>query len=322
MSDNRLRDYAYIVLGMAIFAIGFTALILPHHIVVGGMAGFATLVYFASAETLPVAFTMYATNLLMLAIWFKILGKAFVIRTVFGATLLSGIIGMIEGYFTSHPPLVTDPTMSVLMGSVICGLGIGVYYSHGGSSGGTDIVAAILDKSRRASVGQTMVVVDVTIVTLSFFLPFEGDFDARIQARVPVILYGWASIAIYSYIADRIVAAPRRANQFLILSPRWDEIARAVTHEIGRGVTTVRGSGYWTGEDRTLLIIWCRQFDTPRIYGIVRRIDPDAYIIQSEARSLYGNGFDPLSVTRGATKEMPTPENKTTTNVKATPTLS
>lgn len=289
-----VRDYLIIVAGMAIYALGFTVFILPHQIVVGGMAGFSSLVFFASGETVPVAFTMYVTNIAMLLIWFRTLGRKFVVRTVFGATILSGIIGAIEGYFTSRPPIVTDTTMSVLMGSAICGLGIGLYYAHKGSAGGTDIVAAIFEKKSNISIGRTMMIIDIAIVTCSFFLPFEGDMDARIQQRVQTILYGWASIIIYSLLANYIVNLDKQTIQFLILSPRWQEIADRITHESGRGVTTVGGTGFWTGESRTLLIVWCRQYDADRIYEIVRRIDETAYIIQSEARSVYGNGFDPL----------------------------
>lgn len=294
LSKTTLRDYAFIIFGMGLYALGFTIFILPHEIVTGGMAGFSTLVYFASDCRVPVAVTMYGVNLLMLALGYRVLGRSFVIRTILGATGLSLMIGALEGYFTSHAPIVTDITMSVAMGSVICGLGIGLYYSHGGSAGGTDIVAALLERTRNISIGQSMVYVDVTIVTLSFLLPFDGDFDARIQARVQTIIYGWASIAIYSAIANRIVNADKQCIQFLILSPHWKDIAYRVTHECGRGVTTFDGKGYWTGEDRKLLIIWCRRYDADRIYAIVRSVDEEAYIIQSEATSVYGNGFDPL----------------------------
>ncbi len=289
-----LRDYLMIVIGMALYAIGFTAFILPHDIVVGGMAGFSTLVYFASAQTIPVAVTMYVVNIMMLVCWYKLLGRKFVVRTVFGATLLSLMIGSIEGYFTSHPPIVTDTTMSVLMSSVICGCGIGLYYVHKGSAGGTDIVAAIFDKKSNVSIGRTMMVIDVAIVTCSFFLPFDGDMDARIQSRVETIIYGWASIAVYSFLANYIVNADKQTIQFLILSPKWHEIADNITHKSGRGVTTFDSRGFWTGENRTMLIVWCRQFDADLIYEIVRRIDEGAYIIQSDAKSVYGNGFDPL----------------------------
>lgn len=293
-SNPDIRDYLIIIAGMALYAIGFTVFILPHQIVVGGMAGFSSLVFFASGETIPVAVTMYVVNIMMLVCWFKVLGRKFVVRTVFGATVLSAMIGAIEGYFTSRPPIVSDTTMSVLMGAAVCGFGIGLYYAHKGSAGGTDIVAAIFEKKSNVSIGRTMMVIDIAIVTCSFFLPFEGDMDARIQSRVQTIIYGWTSIVIYSFIANYIVNADKQTIQFLILSPKWREIADRVTHESGRGVTTFDGKGFWTGENRTMLIVWCRQYDADRIYEIVRRIDETAYIIQSDARSVYGNGFDPL----------------------------
>lgn len=293
-SNPDIRDYLIIIAGMALYAIGFTVFILPHQIVVGGMAGFSSLVFFASGETIPVAVTMYVVNIMMLVCWFKVLGRKFVVRTVFGATVLSAMIGAIEGYFTSRPPIVSDTTMSVLMGAAVCGFGIGLYYAHKGSAGGTDIVAAIFEKKSNVSIGRTMMVIDIAIVTCSFFLPFDGDMDARIQSRVQTIIYGWTSIAIYSFIANYIVNADKQTIQFLILSSKWREIADRVTHESGRGVTTFDGKGFWTGENRTMLIVWCRQYDADRIYEIVRRIDETAYIIQSDARSVYGNGFDPL----------------------------
>lgn len=293
-SNPDIRDYILIFVGMAIYALGFTAFILPHEIVVGGMAGFSTLVYFASGGLLPVAVTMYAVNILMLVCWYKVLGRKFVVRTVFGATILSGLIGAIEHYFTTHPPLVADMTMSVLLGSAVCGIGIGLYYAHKGSAGGTDIVAAVFEKKSNISIGRTMMIIDVTIVACSFFLPFSGDMDARIQSRVQTILYGWTSIIIYSMIANYMVNADKQTIQFIILSQRWKEIAGRVTRESGRGVTLIDGKGFWTGEERTMLIVWCRQYDAERIYGIVKSVDESAYIIQSDARSVYGNGFDAL----------------------------
>ena len=291
-NDNKtLRDYAVIVSGMALYAIGFTVFILPHEIVVGGMAGFSSLVFFASGEKIPVAVTMYAVNILMLVVWYRTLGRQFVVRTVIGATMLSLMIGSIENYFTSRPPLVEDITMSVLVGSAICGLGIGLYYAHKASSGGTDIVVAIFEKTKGISVGRTMLVIDATIVACSFFLPFDGDMDARIQARVQTITYGWASILIYSFIANYIVGLDKQTIQFIIVSKRWEELAHKITHDCNRGLTTVDAQGHWTGEQRRLLIVWCHQYDCDNIYEAISSVDPDAIVIQSEARSVHGNGF-------------------------------
>ena len=132
LSQN-IRDCIAIVSGILIYAVGFTVFILPHHIVIGGMAGFSSLIFYATGGRLPVAVVMYGTNILLLLCGFRYLGKGFVLRTIFGATLLSVLIGSVEGYFTSHPPLVSSAPMSVIMGAVMLGLGIGIYsvsYTH------------------------------------------------------------------------------------------------------------------------------------------------------------------------------------------------
>lgn len=293
---GQARSFAVITLGIFIYAVGFTVFILPHHIVIGGMAGFSTLVYYASFGKIPVAVTMYGVNLLLLLMGGKLLGKGFVLRTIYGATVLSVLIGLGEGYFTSHPPLVTSTPMSVLMGSMMLGLGIGMYYSHHGTCGGTDIVAAIMAQKTTLSMGRVMMIVDVSIVALSFFLPFDGDMEMRVQVRTETIIYGWMSIFIYSMLADKYMAAGRQTIQFIILSDKWSEIAERITHETGRGLTIWEARGYWTGHDRQMMILWCRKYDTQQIYYIIKSIDEHAYIVTNNVRSVYGNGFDHLRV--------------------------
>lgn len=286
------RNLMWIILGIAIYSVGFVVFVLPHHIVIGGMAGFSTLVFFASGERIPVAFTMYGVNLLLLACGYRYLGKGFVLRTIFGATVMSLIIGALEGYFISHPPLISDAPMSMLMGAAVLGVGIGIYIGHGGTAGGTDIVAAVMAKISNVSVGRVMMAVDISIVACSFFLPFDGDMEARVQARTQSIIYGWVAIFVYSYIADKFIYAGRQTVQFFILSDKWHEIAERITHETGRGVTTWESRGYWTGTSRTMMMVWCRQADTYKMYHIIHEVDPTAYVTTSLVRSVYGNGFD------------------------------
>lgn len=289
-----VKDYAYIVLGMIIYAIGFTVFILPHQIIIGGMAGFSSLVFYASGQRIPVAVTMYGVNIALLMCGYKFLGRTFVVRTIFGATVLSLLIGSIESYFTSHPPLVTDVTMSVLMGSMLCGVGIGTYYGHHGTAGGTDIIAAIMSKFSSMSVGRVMMVVDMSIVACSFLLPFDGDMEARVQVRTQVIIYGWLAIFLYSFITDKFLSSGRQTIQFIILSDKWHEIADRITKETGRGVTTWDATGFWTGADRKLMIVWARQYDAFSIHEIAIEVDEHAYITHSVVKSVYGNGFDIL----------------------------
>lgn len=294
--QKEAQNIVYIVLGIAIYAVGFCVFLLPHHIVIGGMAGFSTLVYYATGEAIPIAVTMYGMNLLLLALSWKIIGRAFVFRTVFGATLLSVLIGLMENYFSSHPPLIHDEAISMVMGAVVLGIGIGLYYSHHGTCGGTDIVAAVMTKLSDMSVGRVIMIVDISIVACSFFLPFDGDMEARIQSRTQSIIFGWICIFLYSYIADKFIYQGHKTIQFIILSEKWERIAYRITHETGRGVTTWEARGYWTGDAKTMMLVWCRQSNTAKIYEIVHEEDPRAYVTDSYVRSVYGNGFDILKM--------------------------
>jgi uncharacterized membrane-anchored protein YitT (DUF2179 family) len=306
---KELRDCAYIVIGMALYAIGFVAFILPHHVVIGGMAGFSSLIYYATAQVIPIAVIMYASNIILLLCGLKYLGRGFVIRTIFGSTVLSAIIGSMEHYFTTHDALITDPTMSVIMGAMLCGVGIGVYYSHHGTAGGTDIVAAVMSKLSNVSVGRVMMVVDMTIVACSFFLPFDGDVEERIQVRTQVIIYGWLSIFLYSYITDKFLNEGMQTIQFIIISEKWDEMSHRITTETGRGVTTWDGEGYWTKQGRKMMLVWARKSNAEKIMRIANAVDPNAYVTHSYVRSVYGNGFDTLTFKKKAKEENPvTPE--------------
>lgn len=293
---NGLRDLAFITLGIMIYAIGFTVFILPHHIVIGGMAGFSTLIYYATGGLLPLAAIMYGTNILLLICGYRYLGHGFVLRTIFGTTLLSMLIGLVEGYFTTHPPIVTSAPMSVMIGAVLLGLGIGIYYSHHGTTGGTDIVAAIMEHISDISMGRVMMIIDVTIVALSFFLPFDGDMEARVQSRSQTIIFGLLSIVVYSWLADYYIAQGKQTIQFIILSEKWDTMAHRITHETGRGATVWDAQGYWTGDQKKMMLVWCRQTDVDSILRIAHEVDPTAYVTTSTVRSVYGNGFDCLRI--------------------------
>jgi len=290
------RDYAMIVVGLALYAIGFTAFILPHGIVIGGMVGLGTLVYFATNTLIPVSVTMYGVNIMLVIGGYKMLGRQFTIRTVFGATGISLFVGLIEGYFTSHPPLIADTAMSIVLGGILCGMGIGTIYVHNGTSGGSDIIAAMVTKVSNVSVGRILMAVDMTIVALTFFLPFEGSLEARIQASIPKIIYGGVTIFIYSYMTDMIINTNRQATQFIIFSTKWAEIADKINQEAHRGVTVMDGLGWYSKQSVKVLMVWCRKIETVTISRIVKSIDPNAFITQTMANGAYGKGFDTMKV--------------------------
>lgn len=293
-----VKDYLMIIFGLCLYAVGFCIFILPHHIVIGGLTGVGTLVLFASGGVIPVAVTIYACNILLLSGGYKILGRSFVLRTIFGATFAALSIGAIEGYFTSHPPILADTPMSLILGAILCGIGVGTVFVHNGSSGGTDIVAAMVSKVSNVSIGRTMMITDMTIVALSFLLPYDGSIEARVQERVPMIIYGWVVTFIISYMTDMLINTNRQAKQFIIISPHWEQIADRINADARRGVTVLDGEGWYTRHPMKVLMVWCRKIESVTIFRIVKSIDPDAIITQSNVSGVYGKGFDQMRIKR------------------------
>lgn len=291
------KDYLVIIFGLIIYGIGFTAFILPHEIVIGGLSGVGTLVYFWTNGVIPVAVTQYACNLLLLGFAYKIVGKTFVLRTIFGATVISISIGVFEAIFMGlSKPLIEDISMSAILGAILCGIGIGLVFVHNGSSGGTDIVAAMVSKVSNVSIGRTMIFCDMLIVLCSLFLPFEGTFGERIQTRVPIVVYGWVVTFIVAYLTDMVINTNRQATQFIIFSTKWAEIADRINEEAHRGVTVLDGEGWYSKQQVKILMVWCRKIESVTIFRIVKSIDENAFITQTNANGVYGKGFDTMHV--------------------------
>ncbi|MDE6011108.1 MAG: YitT family protein [Muribaculaceae bacterium] len=294
---NNAKDYVMIIFGLLLYAVGFTAFILPHEIVIGGLSGVGTLVYFGSHGLISVAVTQYACNLILLAFAFKIVGRTFVTRTIFGATVIALFIGVLENFFMGlGHPIIADISMSAILGGIFCGLGVGTVFIHNGSSGGTDIVAAMVSKLSNVSIGRTMVITDMLIVSCSILLPYDGDFKARLDARVPLIVYGWIVTFVIAYITDMIINGNRKATQFIIFSHLWKDIADRINTEAHRGVTVLDGMGWYSKKEVKILMVWCRKIESVTIFRIVKSIDPDAFITQGNVNGVYGKGFDTMKV--------------------------
>lgn len=282
------KDYIMIVLGIAIYSFGFTAFILPEKVVMGGVSGIGSLIYFAF--DIPVAITQYSINLLLLAFAYKIVGKRFVLRTIFGATVISIMIGIMQPFFLDllgGKPLVQGETfMNVLIGGVCCGLGIGMAFTHNGSTGGTDIVAAMVSKKSNVSIGRTMLYTDFFIISSSYLL-FQD---------INKIVYGLVVLFVASLVADMIINTNRQAVQFTIFSPKWKEIATAINNEANRGCTVLNGTGWYSKQDVKVLLVMCRKIESVTIFRIIKSIDHNAFITQANVNGVYGQGFDEIKL--------------------------
>ena len=292
--DNRklwvgAKDYFFIVFGILLYGVGFSGFIAPYGVITGGMAGAGQVVYFVSERLfgfgIPVAITMYVLNIILLAIAYKIVGKTFVIRTIFGVTMVSIAIGIFMPLFP-EPILKGETFMSIIIGSMMCGVGLGLAFVHNGSSGGTDIVAAIMSKKTNVSVGRTMQYCDFCIISSSLLL---FGLDEGIERLV----YGLVVLLVVSLMADQVINTNRQAVQFIIFSPQhWEEIATAINNDAHRGCTVLNGMGWYSKQDVKVLLVMCRKIEAVTIHRIIKSIDRDAFITQANVNGVYGQGFD------------------------------
>ncbi len=283
------RDYVVIVLGIFIYAFGFSAFIFPEKVVIGGVAGLGTLVYFVTQKMfgwgIPVAVTQYAVNLLLLAMAYRTVGRTFVLRTIFGTTVISLFIGVLVPLFPE--PLIQGQTfMNVIIGGICCGLGVGMVFTHNGSTGGTDIVAAMVAKKTNTTVGRTMLYVDLCIISSSYLLFHEVD----------TVIFGYIILFLTAYITDLLINTNRQAVQFTIISENWEQIATAINNDAHRGCTVLTGMGWYSRHEVKMLIVMCRKIEAVTIFRIVKSVDEHAFITQANVNGVYGQGFDAVKL--------------------------
>ena len=277
------QDYVMITLGLFTYAFGFTAFILPEKIVIGSVTGLSSLIHYWVGWN--VALTYYAINIILLCIAFRSVGKQFVLRTIIGASISTLFIGVLQPMFPT--PIIEQQTfMNVILGAVLCGLGLGVVFTHNGSTGDTDIIAAMVAKHSTISFGRTMMYCDVLIICSSYLLFHSID----------KIVYGLIFMVIYSVAADRVINNTRQSVQFLIISKKWQQIADAINTAAHRGCTILDGTGWYTKESVKIIMVMCRKHESVNIFRIIKETDREAIITQSNCNAVYGFGFDELKV--------------------------
>lgn len=279
------RDYIMITLAVLIYGLGFSAFILPEKVVIGGVTGVGTIVYFLTGNVYLIGITQYAINLSLLAVAWRVVGRTFVYKTIYGATAVSLVVTLMPPLFDG-PLIPGQPFMSVYIGSVLSGLALGIVFIHNGSTGGTDIVAAIVAKKTNVTVGRTMFYVDFAIISSSYLF-FHN---------ITTVVYGFIVLFIITYMVDLMINTNRQAVQFIIISKHWEKIATAVNKYGRRGVTVLDGMGWYTKQPIKILLVVSRKIESVTIFRIVKDVDPNAFITQANVNGVYGQGFDPIKL--------------------------
>ena len=278
-----IQDYFLIMFGLILYTFGWTGFILPNEIVTGGLTGVCALIFFATG--LPVSISYVVFNVILLAIAFKILGGKFLVKTIFGVIALSVLLSVGQWVFT-EPIIQDEPFMSIVIGAMLCGTGIGLVFSGSGSTGGTDIIAAIVNKYKHVSIGRAMIVCDFFIISSSYLLFHSVD----------KVVFGIVEMLICNYMLDFVLNGSRQSIQFLIFSKEYATIADQVNKQMGRGCTVLDGTGWYSKEPVKVIVLLAKKSESTMVFRLVKNIDNQAFISQSNVRGVYGEGFDQIKV--------------------------
>lgn len=246
-SKGNMKDFMFIVFGILSYAVGYTAFILPERVVMGGVSGLSALIYYAT--NIPAGISIFVLNITLLIIAFSALTKQFVVRTIIGVLLLSLFIGTLQPFFQAYPIITAgeDKFMHVLIGGMLGGAGLGIVFSHNGSTGGTDIITVLLTKHFNLSFGRAMQFIDCTIICSSYLLFHSME----------TIVYGVVFTLVASFVCDFVVNGSRQTVQFLIISKNYKEIADTINRRVNRGVTVIEGKG-WYSKEMWKCLLYCR----------------------------------------------------------------
>lgn len=294
---KEVQDYVFITLGLILYSFGFTVFLMPYEIVTGGVTGISAIVFYATGFNIE--YTYFLINVGLLFVALRILGWKFLSKTIFAIMMLSFLLGFFQtlmprdeaGHFVK---ILGEGQnfMSLVLGCTMTGSALAIVFLNNGSTGGTDIVAASINKYRDISLGTVLSFLDFIIVGSCLFIPTFGDM----LQRAYMVVFGLSTMVIENAVLDFLMNRQRQSVQFMIFSNKWQEIANAIGTQLDHGVTVLDGHGWYTGHDRKVLCILAKKSESQIIFRLIKMIDPQAFVSQSAVIGVFGEGFDQIKV--------------------------
>ena len=291
-----IKDYFYITLGLLLYTFGFTVFLLPYEIVTGGIAGIGAIVFYSTA--FPVQYTFFIINAVLIILALKTLGWKFLTKTIYATIMLTIMLEVAQTFTiqadgTFHKLLgENNDFMSLVIGCTITGTALATVFLNNGSTGGTDIVAAVLNKFHNISLGKALIIVDFCIIGSCIFVDSFGTVDLRFRK----VVFGLCTMLIECLMLDYVMYWQRQSVQFLIFSKKYQEIAYAISRTTDHTLTILDGHGFWTGKPTKVLCLLAKKRESVHIFRLIKQIDPNAFVSQSSVIGVYGEGFDEMKV--------------------------
>jgi len=297
MIIKEVEDYFIITLGLILYAFGFTVFLMPYEIVTGGVSGISAIIFYATS--FPLEYTYFGINVVLAILALRILGWKFLAKTIYAFTVLSFLLGLFQSLMpvdeSGHIVKILGEGqnfMSLIIGCTMTGSALGIVFLNNGSTGGTDIIAASVNKYRNVSLGTVLAFLDLIIIGSCLLIPQFGDM----MQRVYMVVFGLCTMVIENFMIDFIMNRQRQSVQFLIFSAKWQEIANAIGTQMEHGVTILDGHGWYTGDERKVLCILAKKNESTNIFRLIKMIDPQAFVSQSAVIGVFGEGFDQIKV--------------------------
>ena len=284
------KDYFNITLGLLLYTFAFTVFLLPYEIVTGGIAGIGAIIFYTTG--FKVEYTFFLINAALILGTLRILGWRFLMKTIYATFALSFLLRLAQEVVVrpdgTFYRLLGDGNdfMSLVIGCMLSGTAMAIVFLNNGSTGGTDIIAAIINKYRDITLGRVILICDVIIISSSYLVLHDWE----------KVVYGYVVLFISSFVLDQVVNSARQSVQFFIISKKYEEIGRHINIDMHRGVTIIDGTGLYTKQGVKMMFVLAKKRESANIFRLIKDIDPNAFVSQSAVIGVYGEGFDHIKV--------------------------
>ncbi len=293
-----IYDYILITLGTCIYVGAWSLFLMPNNLIGGGVSGLAAIIYYATGISMGI--TNFGINAVLLVMAVIILGRSFGVKTVYAIVVAS--LGfqffpmMIPQDFVHEFALENGKMLCVMMGGVMTGLGIGITFTRGGSTGGTDIIVMIASKYRDVTPGRMLLMLDMIVISMSLFVPsyLPDGSELSFTSKLATAIYAFVLVGVNGYTVDMYLTGSKQSVQIFIFSKMYDKLADEIAFRLNRGVTLLHSKGWFNKQESEVLMVVARKTDLSQILAHIKSVDPDAFISVSTAMGVYGLGFDAI----------------------------
>lgn len=276
-----LWDYFLMTVGSLIFCMAWTSFLIPNGLASGGMTGLCTIIQYGTG--IPIGLTYPTLNILLLVMGFLSLGKGFGFKTIYVLAITSILFEVLPMFPSLEVTDFPDKLLVAIVGAAMESVGIGLVMLRGGSTGGTDIIAMMINKYWPVSVGKVYLFTDVFIITLLLVVPDKGIVD---------MIYAYVVMLGFSFGIDFVLLGNKSSVQILVFSSQYEQIADHIINNVGRGVTALQSMGWYSQAESKVLLIISRKNQLNEVIHEIKSIDRKAFISVSSAHSVYGEGFE------------------------------